>query len=490
MSMADATTVAAEVGSPSWWLIRLIDRLAIQAEAAEHLDAYYQGDQGIPVHANRAVSDAYRRLMTVAPTNFAMLIVEAVRERMVVGGFRTGAVNDPNGDAAAWAMWQANQLDADADMVHRAQLAMAAAYVIVGQDPETGEAVITPEDPRQVYAECDPVRRRTVRAAVKVFHDDLEDADRVFLYLPGRVYKARREAPAGAALPGDRPVMLDTTGWEWDAGTPEIVPTRRIPVVPFLNRTDLFGQPQGEFEGVLPILDRINYTILSRLEIATLQAFRQRAIKGLPAFGPDGTPIDYDDIFAADPGALWQLPETAEIWESGVVDLNPIRSAIRDDVEHLAAVSRMPVHYLEPVNESAEGVEAKREGLIFTCQDRCKQAGESWEQVMSIAFEIVGDEERANRADLEIIWNSVERSTLNERASAASQAMAGGLTWRTTMSDVWGFSPTKIARMEAERAAETIRDATMARLAQAGGPPAGPAAPPAAAEVEEPGGGG
>jgi hypothetical protein len=200
MSMADATVVA-EVGSPSWWLTRLIDRLAVQADAAERLDAYYQGDQGIPVHANRAVSDAYRRLMTVAPTNFAMLIVEAIRERMVVGGFRTGAVNDPNGDAQAWAIWQANQLDADADMVHRAQLAMRAAYVIVGRDPETGEAVITPEDPRQVYAEMDPVRRRVVRAAVKVFHDDLEDADRVFLYLPGRVYKARRAAP-GAPPPG------------------------------------------------------------------------------------------------------------------------------------------------------------------------------------------------------------------------------------------------------------------------------------------------
>jgi hypothetical protein len=101
MSMADATTAVAEVGSPAWWLTRLIERLAVQADAAEELDAYYQGDQGIPVHANRAVSDAYRRLMTVAPTNFAMLIVEAIRERMVVGGFRTGAVNDPNGDACS-----------------------------------------------------------------------------------------------------------------------------------------------------------------------------------------------------------------------------------------------------------------------------------------------------------------------------------------------------------------------------------------------------
>lgn len=482
MTVTELTTPAVpNPGTADWWVARLLPRLATQADAADWLDAYYRGEQAIPITSSRAVREAYRRLMAIARTNFAELIVEAVRERMVVNGFRTGADSDPTGDAEAWRMWQANGLDADADMVHRAQLAMRAAYVIVGQDPDTGDVVITPEDPRQVVAELDPVQRRRVRAALKVFHDDLYELDRLYLYLPGAVWTASRESSGPVlGVEGPTPVALSTEGWVWDAGTPSAVGVPTVPVVPFLNRPDLFSVPVGQYEFHLPLLDRINYTILSRLEIATLQAFRQRAVKGVPVTDEHGVEIDYEDIFAADPGALWQLPETAEMWESGQVDLGPLRSAIRDDVEHLAAVTRVPVHYLEPVNESAQGVEAKREGLLFVVADRLKGAGESWEQVMSLAFALTGDDARASRPDMEILWGDPQRWTLAERADAAAKASAGGLTWRATMERVWQFSPQEIDRMAAERAAETLRAATIAaqlatRTAQ--GPPVGPAGP-------------
>jgi hypothetical protein len=477
-----------EVGSPDWWLARLMPRLAAQADRAANLDIYYRGDQTIPIAAAKAVRQAYQRLMAIARTNFAELIVEAVRERQVVGGFRTGASDDPTGDAEAWRLWQANALDADADLVHRAQLAMAVAYVIVGRDDDSGEVIITPEDPRQVIAETDPVRRRKVRAALKVYRDDLVGVDRALLLLPGRAYKASREAWIGE----NTPVSLSADGWTWDPGTPEVVPGDVVPVVPFRNRPDLYGIPKAEFEPHLPLLDRINYSILSRLEIATLQAFRQRAVKGVPKTDEAGNDIDYDDIFAADPGALWLLPETAELWESGQVDLGPIRAAIRDDVEHLAAVTRMPIGYLEPVNESAEGVDAKREGLIFTVEDRNKQTGESWEQVMSLAFVFAGDTDRARRADMEIIWADPARRSLAERADAAAKAQAGGLTWRAIMETVWQFSPQKIARMEAERASDALRAAVLARTTAAPAAPvvtgSAPTVPPEALGGPEMGG--
>jgi hypothetical protein len=462
MSLVDIQSeTAGAPGTPAWWLARLLSGLSAQASKASRLDTYYRGEQGIPVHANRSVAEAYSRLMAISGTDFALLIVEAIRERMSPGGFRTGATPDRRGDTDAWAIWQANGLDADCDLVHRSMLALSAGYTIIGRDEETGEVVITPEDPRQVYAETDPIRRRIVRAAIKVFYDDRLGADRAFLYLPGRLYRAIR-TPTGVDF-GDLSESFDLSGWEWETSTAEIIPSRRIPVVPFLNRPDIFGRPIGEFELVIPILDRINYSILNRLEIATLQAFRQRAVKGLQQRDAEGNLIDYDNVFAADPGALWQLPETAELWESGQVDLGPIRSAIRDDVEHLAAVSRMPVGYLQPDAESAAGVEYQREGLVFTAEDRCKQAGESWEQTMSIAFEIAGDFERANRSGMEVIWKSVERATLTQRASAASQAQAAGLPWRASMEMFFDASQQQIDRWEAERAAETIRNAALAQ---------------------------
>ena len=443
--------------SPGWWLNRLLIKLSERRDRYNDLDAYYRGLAGPPINATKAVRQAYQRLMSMARTNFASLVVEAPRERMQVVGFRTGADGDELGDSEAWRIWQANALDADSSLVHRASLSMGMAAVIVGGvDDEIGAPVITPEDPREVICECDPVKRRKVVAALKVFADDTEGVDRAFLYLPGVVYQAAKQGINHGITPS-------AEGWEWSE-SPQTLGAPVVPVVPFPNQADLAPRPDGmgigwgEFEAHTAVLDRINYTILNRLEIATLQAFRQRAIKGVPTHDAEGNEVDYDDIFAADPGALWLLPETAEMWESGQVDLNPIRQAIRDDVQDLAAVTRTPLFYLTPdsANGSAEGASLAREGLVFKTQDRIVQASESWEQVMSLAFLFAGDEQRASRGDMETLWAPPERHSLSERADAASKAIAGGVPRRTVMTDIWQFTPQQVDRMETERATDAL----------------------------------
>lgn len=443
---------ATEPRSPGWWLNRLIKKLGDEQERYNRLDTYYRGENGIPAHAHKSVRQAYRRLMSMSRTNFAELVVEPVRERMIPTGFRTGADGDELGDKGAWRIFQANALDADCSLVHRSSLALGLSHVIVGPvDPDIGAPVITPEDPREVVVETDPRFRRKVIAALKVFADDVDGVQYAYLYLPGAVIRAARPLPtAGMAL------AWNLSGFEWD-GPAQALPANVVPVVPFRNRDSLGGGSVGEFEPHLPILDRINYTILNRLEIATLQAFRQRAVIGdLPDVDAEGNEIDYDGIFESGPDALWRLPAGAALWESGGIDLGPVRSAIRDDIQDLAAVTRTPLFYLTPdaANGSAEGASLMREGLVFKTQDRIVQASESWEQVMSLAFRFAGDEERANRADMEVLWASPERRSLSERADAASKAQ--DLPWRTRMSDIWQFSPQQIDRMESERAADAL----------------------------------
>lgn len=461
--------------SPGWWFARLAEGLDARRENFDLLDAYYRGVQPVPHLATKAVRQAYARLMDLARTNYATLVVDAERERMMPQGFRTGAETDAVGDAEAWRIWQANSLDADIDLILTPQLVMGASYVIVGPpDPEIGAPVITPEDPRQVIAAFDPLRRRKVSAALKVFHDDVAGADRAYVFLPGRIYRfARdhREWLTGAGTGG-----LAAGDWTMDAPVQELPATvRSVPVVPFLNRADRHYWPTSEIQPHLGLLDRINFTILERVEIATLQAFRQRAIKGIPVNDEHGQPIDYDDVFAADPGALWQLPDTASIWESAQVDLGPIRMAIRDDVQDLAAVTRTPLFYLVPegANQSAEGASLAREGLVFRTEAALRQAGESLEAAMALAFGYLGDEQRANRRDMEVIWRPPERHSLTERAQAAQLAIAGGMPWRTVMLDIWERSPQEVDRMEAERAGEQL----LARLALPSSPEPAPAVP-------------
>src|SRR5690242_1446333 len=136
-----------EALTPGWYLKRLMCKLEAKRPGYDLLDRYYSGDAiTTPLNPSRAVRDAFRRLMQMSRTNFAELVVEAVRERMNPAGFRTGADGDDLGDAEAWRIWQANELDADSGLVHRASLAMGDAYVIVGGvDQEIGAPVITPE---------------------------------------------------------------------------------------------------------------------------------------------------------------------------------------------------------------------------------------------------------------------------------------------------------------------------------------------------------
>lgn len=449
--------------SPGWWFAKLLKQLGDKQDRLNRLHRYYCGDPDLPEGA-QSTRQAYRDFQCKARTNFAELVVEAVRERMVPTGFRTGGSGDELGDKEAWRIWQANALDADSSLVDRAALAMGEAYVIVGQiDDQTGLPTITPEDPRQVITVQDPVHRRRPLAGLKVFYDDVQGADLAYLYFPGWVYRAFRRNPTSV----ERDYSAAST-WEWFA-SPQQLPVPVVPVVKFAYRPQLDGRTLGEFEDHIDVLDRINFMLLQRLVIAAVQAFRQRALKGeLPDMDAEGNPIDYNGMFRADPGSLWQLPAGVEMWESSPADLTPILTAVRHDIQDLAAATRTPLFYLTPdaANGSAEGASLAREGLTFKTQDRIVQAGESWEQVMSLAFSFAGDTVRASRPDLEVLWKSPERFSLAERADAASKATA--LPWRAQMRDIWQYSPQAIEQMEVERATDALLNAP---------PPPPPAAP-------------
>lgn len=456
-------------GSPGWWMSKLMAEQHNRRIRLNRLDAYYRGRPDLP-NVDTVTSVSFEAIMRKARANFAELIVEAVRERMRPVGFRTGGDDNELGDKEAWRIWQANSLDADSALVHRSSLSMSDAYVIVGPvSLETGAPVITPEDPRQVITAEDPVQRRRTIAALKVFHDDMLERDRAFVYLPGEIWQASRKARAWDA--NDALTYAGNYGhaaigeWEWDRV--DRLEQQVVPVVRFANRASMMTPPMGEFESVLPDLDRVNHMILQRLVIATLQAFKQRAIQGVPTHDAAGAEVDYRDVFSADPGAMWLLPAGASIWESQQADLTGILQAVRHDIQDIAAATRTPLFYLTPdaANGSAEGASLAREGLVFKTEDRITQASESWEQVMSLAFMFAGDRQRAARGDMECLWAPPERFTMAERYDAASKAAAAGVPWRTTMTDVLQFTPQQVDRMEIERASDLALGASMQSLA-------------------------
>lgn len=435
--------------------VKMLKHLSKEQSEYNLLERYYNGDAPLPEGAE-GQSRAYRRFQRKARLNIAQLSVAAVRERMRISGFRTGAADDENGDDFARRLWKANNLDVFSADLHTNFLKFGEAYAIVGYPQGREYPLVTVEDPRQVTAEVNPEDPTQVLAALKVWTES--GYHYAYYYYPNEIQVFTKASDTS---------VFDTDGWMFDEASSSVNPLGEVPVVKFEN-----ADGDGEFEPFLDIIDRINHMILQRLIIATTQAFKQKWVKGdFPTHDPDGNEIDYNGLFEAGPGAMWVLPPDAELGELDQSSMQDIIAAVRADIQDFAAVTRTPMHYLSPdgANQSAEGAALAREGLVFKTEDRIARATVGWSKVMSLMFKWLGDTDRANLLDLEPIWKPAERYSLAERADANSKFQ--DLPFRSRMKLIGQFTPAEVAEMEIEKAGEAIL--TQALLGTAGEPQTG-----------------
>lgn len=417
---------------------RLLKKLRSRQAHYQLLERYYDGDAPLPESAD-GQSRAYRRFQRKSRLNLAQLSVAAVRERMVIGGFRTGAEDDDNGDREARRLWRANHMDYQCADLHSFMLRFGSAYAIVGYPEGAEYPVVTVEDPRQVCGEYSPTDPNVVTEAIKVFHE--YGVHYLYWYGPDTVEVFVKD--------GDDNIF-DGEGWDFVSEQPN--PLGEVPVVKFTNADE-----KGEYEPYIDIIDRVNHMILQRLVIATTQAFRQRVLTGdFPTHDEEGNEIDYNGIFESSAGSLWMIPEGADVTELSQAEITGILSAVRADVQDFAAVTRTPLHYFQPegVNGSAEGAQLAREGLVFKTEDRIARATPGWSKVMSLMFKWLGDITRAELLDLEPIWKPAERYSLAERSDANTKFQ--DVPFRSRMSLVGQFSPAEVAEMELERTQELL----------------------------------
>lgn len=433
----------------------MLKRLQSKQAHYQLMERYYDGDAPLPESAE-GQSRAYRRFQRKARLNLAQLSVAAVRERMVIGGFRTGAEDDENGDREARRLWKANHMDYLSADLHSYFLRFGSAYALVGYPDGAEYPVVTVEDPRQMYAHMDPVMPTHVVEAIKVFTEG--GIHYLYCYRADQIQVFVKDGEANAF---DRE--------DWVLSMEMANPLGEVPVVKFTNADE-----RGEYEPYIDIIDRVNHMILQRMVIATTQAFRQRVLKGdFPTHDADGNEIDYSGIFESSAGSLWMIPEGADVDELAQAEITGILQAVRADIQDFAAVTRTPMHYFAPegVNGSAEGAQLSREGLVFKTEDRIARATPGWSKVMSLMFKWMGDDLRASLLDLEPLWKPAERYSLSERADA--NVKFADVPFRSRMSLVAQFSPAEIEEMEAERAGEQLLSAALLGTPAEGEPPAG-----------------
>lgn len=482
----------AEPGSDGWWLKRLYEKLRVQQKECDALQRRYEGNAPLPF-ISAIQRDAVKWFVEKSRTNFESVIVDAVLSKLRIRGVRTAVDSDEGGDAEAMKTWRATRGPLWSRDAMKMALVMKLAAVIVGKDAD-GNLLVTAEDPRLVVWISDPADPYKVLAALKLFYDDVAEADVAYLYLPGRLRVAKRSRKRA---PGSSDVKFNPSAYTWDdtivdaaggivyAGqsgpidwlqqSTEAGPAV-VPLVPYYNENNL-----GEFEPYIQQIDRINQQILQRMTIATIQAFKQRAIKGAPRKDPDtGEDIDYDKVFTADPGAIWLLPDTADIWESGVVDLTPILAAIRDDVKDLYGTSGTPSYLATPdaANASAESAALQREMNNFKVDARKDRYGPSHESTWSLMFRTLGDAVRSKPGTVQVLWAPTERLSMSEKASAVAQTR-GVVPRYMQLTDIMGYDPDEATRALTLLHEDMVLDQQMAlAAAAAAAPPAGIAGPP------------
>jgi Phage portal protein, SPP1 Gp6-like len=451
-------------------------KLNEQAARARTFQTYYEGEQDIPVLMDSEERRVFRAFLEESEANWCELVVNAVAERLEVTGFRFAGEPD-----LPWQIWQASQMDADAELVQTDALVTGSGFVLVQPDDDNPTGVaISPESPEEATVLYEPGNRRRRRAGYKRFTAD-DDTQVQVLILPDVIV---------TWYGNDGPVLDGNPAGE--VGLIQVVPQPRTS-----------RPPRSELTPALPIQDRINTTIFNRMVSADYGAFRQiwatgvkiaRQVIAESGGGPDGEDAVTRLVKPFDVGANRLLANENPNGRFGSFPESTLRGyldAAEQDVNMLAAITQTPPHYLlgQIVNLAADAIKAAEAGLVAKCRRRARHMGEDWEEAMRTALRITGSPAAAD-VSAEVIWADFETRSEGQRVDAlvkmATLDVPVQVLW-----EKWGASPQEITRWQALQATEAATtaasaaaslaspDAAYARLLAASG--AG-APPPAAGQ--------
>jgi hypothetical protein len=469
--------------TPGWWMIRLSLKRTDpeRAKRFDQLEAYLAGNPPLPVEREQCQA-AFALFQESCRVNLAEPTVLSLTNRMRPIGIRTGADDDEAGDIDAWKVITRAGMKVVFRDTHERMCGLSEGLVWVGDvNPETGVPLVTAEDPRECVAEEDPATGSTL-AAHKAWHDSVQGKDFAVLVLRGDPHvDSEGDDPSvqGLGLPPSGPdtrllvawhecSRLDdhapyvNQDWTWDTKRSAPIPKLggMVPVVRFVNRRGV-----AEFEPHTDLLDRLNRMIMNQMVIATYQAFQRLAATGLPQRYPEDHPveelrgeiIDYEKIFTSDPGGIFALPKDSLLQVIPQVDMTGILSAIKDAQQQFSAATMTPMYVFSPdsANQTAEGASLSREGQVGKADDRIDRVDPRWAKVISLCFRWMGDEQRADLASLELMWDDTDKASMIEKSQAAAQA--GSIPQIGIWRNIWKFSPAEIDRLSQEQQQQELK---------------------------------
>jgi len=419
------------------WRDVLLAQLATRLSDIKRCDEYYRGEHRMAFTTSQ-FRQTFGNLFAAFADNWCDLVVDASAERLRVEGFRFG---DDSADDSAWEIWQRNGLDAESDMAHTDSIKLGTTYALVGPD-DGGKALIQVEGADKAIVAIDPAMGKRRLAGLRTWLDEW-GVTHCAVYLPDSITWWTKDS--------------DYAEWQEAPGS-GINPLGVVPLVPLPNAPTLSDRlGRSDIIRVIPLQNAVNKLCGDMIVASEFAAYPQRWVTGieLPE-GPDGQKMAPDYLGGA--GRVWGVEsDNANFGNFQVGDLTTYVRAIEMLIQHVAAQTRTPPHYLLGSSgsfPSGESLKATETGLVAKVHRKMLSFGEGWEEAMRLAFQVEGQQAKAEVVDGEVIWANPESRIVAQTVDAAVKMQTLGVP-RPALWEFVGASPQQIARWKVEGEPET-----------------------------------
>jgi len=456
------------------YLIHMDQKLKARNPQIQLWENYYEGIHRLQFATSRFRA-TFGNLFREFADNWCELIVDASVERLIINGFRSGTGAD-EADEEATRIWQDNYLDADCRMAHTEAVKLGHAYILVDPDGnkayDTESPLITIEHPTQAIVLHDAANPRLRVAGLKEWVDH-QGRILATVYLPDATYRYEAEekgheeerglAVSGLWTPTDylnSPTTGAGNGIEWvpRKDAPFCTPNRLkvVSLIPLRNNPTLAVGGRSDIAVVIPVQDAVNKLVSDMMIASEFASFAQRWATGLevPRDPETGRALT-DEQFLASVGRVWvsEHPE-AKFGQFEATDLRNYVQAIEMLIQHIAALTRTPPHYLlgqSGAFPSGDSLTATETGLVAKVKSKKTDFEGTWNETIRLAFRAAGDEAKA-KDPVKTVWGDPEQRIRSQRIDGAIKLSTIGVPQQALFEEI-GADPDTIKRWKAMKKA-------------------------------------
>ncbi|NBQ17259.1 phage portal protein [bacterium] len=379
---------------------KAIDTIVDRRNTYLTAEAYYEGTNSEVFPNNR-----WYKLLGNAGSdfrfNFARTVVDSVLNRLEIANI---TANTEEANKKINEIWQMNDLQIDADEIHRRALTYGDCYAIVWTDIN-GNITVDYNSPLTTVMIYDDENPRTKRFAAKLWQsedplDSTKKTSHLNMYYPDRIEKY--------VMPGEVVNIVSANGFLLT----EIIenPWGEVPVFHF-RTSKQYGRP--EHVDAYGPQDAINKLIVTHMTTVDYQGAPQRY--ALSGAGNSAEFEDFEDDAAVEdnigrlkngPGELWYLRGIDKVGEFSPADHKVFTEPVKDFVRSMASITNTPLHYFEKTGSipSGESLRTAEAPLIAKVKDRQITFGSTWADLFRFILKI----DNAAEPNVYVKWADIE----------------------------------------------------------------------------------